>query len=110
MPDSLAERSNGDAIYYGDQSALYSYVNDNWRIRRNLTLNLGVRYEYTTIPYTKRLQNLNPAASVPGLIDFSFAEGSEEQLGAAHRLRVFAGRQRQDLDPRRRGYRLRRAL
>jgi hypothetical protein len=71
QPDFLAERSNGDPVYYGDQSAIYSYVNDNWRIRRNLTLNLGVRYEYTTIPYTKRLQNLNDAASVPGLIDFS---------------------------------------
>ena len=71
VPDSLAERSNGNPVYYGDQAAIYSYVNDNWRIRRNLTLNLGVRYEYTTIPYTKRLQNLNQAASVPGLIDFS---------------------------------------
>ncbi len=71
VPDSLAERSNGFPVYYGDQTALYTYANDNWRIRRNLTLNLGVRYEYTTIPFTKRLQNLNSAASVPGLIDFS---------------------------------------
>jgi hypothetical protein len=71
VPDALAERSNGNPVYYGDQSAIYTYVNDNWRIRRNLTLNLGLRYEYTTIPFTKRLQNLNQAASVPGLIDFS---------------------------------------
>ena len=52
VPDSFAERSNGDAIYYGDQSAVYWYVNDNWRIRTNLTVNLGLRYEYTTIPFT----------------------------------------------------------
>ena len=71
VPQALAERSNGDPVYYGDQAAIYSYVNDNWRIRRNLTLNLGVRYEYTTIPYTKRLQDLNSAASVPGLINFA---------------------------------------
>ena len=35
VPDYLAERSNGDPVYYGDQSAIYWYANDNWRIRRN---------------------------------------------------------------------------
>jgi hypothetical protein len=81
VPDSLAERSNGDPVYYGDQAALYTYVNDNWRIRRNLTLNLGVRYEYTTIPYTKRLQDLNSAASVPGLIDFASPKAPTNNWG-----------------------------
>src|ERR1700687_513310 len=70
-PDSLAERSNGDPVFYGDQVAVYGFANDNWRIRQNLTLNLGVRYEYTTIPFTSRLQTLNSAATVPGLIDFT---------------------------------------
>lgn len=46
-------------------------MNDNWRIRPNLTLNLGVRYEYTTVPYSERLQALNAIASVPGLINFA---------------------------------------
>jgi Carboxypeptidase regulatory-like domain len=81
VPDSLAERSNGDPVYYGDQTAIYSYVNDNWRIKRNLTLNLGVRYEYTTIPYTKRLQNLNQDASVPGLIDFASPKAPTNNWG-----------------------------
>ena len=49
-PDALAQRSVGQSTYYGDQSALYWFVNDNWRIRQNLTLNFGVRYEYTTTP------------------------------------------------------------
>ena len=65
------ERSNGNPVYYGDQSALYWFANDDWRIRRNLTLNLGLRYEYTTIPFTQRSQGLNAAASVPGLINFA---------------------------------------
>lgn len=71
VPDSFAERSNGNPVYYGDQSAVYWFANDDWRIRRNLTLNLGVRYEYTTIPFTERSQQLNSAASVPGLINFA---------------------------------------
>ena len=80
-PDYLAERSNGDPVYYGDQSAIYWYVNDNWRIRRNLTLNLGIRYEYTTIPFTQRTQNLNAAASVPGLINFAAPQAAKNDWG-----------------------------
>lgn len=70
VPDSLAERSGGNAIYEGNQTAWYFFANDYWRIRPNLTLDLGVRYEYTTVPYTQRLQRLNALASVPGLVDF----------------------------------------
>jgi hypothetical protein len=80
VPDSFVERSNGDAIYYGDQTALYWYANDNWRIRKNLTLNLGLRYEYTTIPFTQRSQNLNAGASVPGLIDFAAPQAAKNNF------------------------------
>ncbi|MDX2152459.1 MAG: carboxypeptidase regulatory-like domain-containing protein [Bryobacteraceae bacterium] len=69
-PDLLAQRSVGAAPYSGDQWNLYWYANDNWRIRPNLTLNLGLRYEYITIPQGIKLQQLNQAASVPGLLEF----------------------------------------
>jgi len=80
-PDVLAERSNGNPIYYGDQTALYWFANDDWRIRPNLTVNLGVRYEYTTIPFGERSQSLNQAASVPGLIDFSEPRAPKNNWG-----------------------------
>jgi len=70
-PDNLGERSLGNPVYYGDQVASYWYINDNWKLRPNFTLNLGLRHEYTTIPVGERVQSLNQAASVPGLIDFS---------------------------------------
>jgi hypothetical protein len=69
-PANFAERSTGNAKYYGDQTAWYWFGQDNWRIRPNLTINLGLRYEYTTIPFTEKQQKLNAIASVPGLIDF----------------------------------------
>ena len=70
-PDSLGERSVGKATYDANQVAVYWYVSDSWRVRPNLTLTLGLRHEYTTIPFDERLQKLNIAASVPGLVDFS---------------------------------------
>jgi len=70
-PDKLAERSLGNPIYYGDQIGIFWYASDSWRLRHNLTLNFGLRHEYTTIPFGERAQKLNIAASVPGLIDFS---------------------------------------
>ena len=66
-----AERSTGNNTYYGDQSSIYAYGNDSFRITKNLTLNLGLRYEFTSVPSGERLQSLNSAASVPGLINFS---------------------------------------
>ena len=70
-PDNLAERSSGNPIYYGDQAGIYWYANDTWRIRPNVTVDLGLRYEYMSVPVGERSQKLNIAASVPGLIDFS---------------------------------------
>lgn len=80
-PDYLAERSNGNPVFYGDQVALYWFANDNWRIRQNLTINLGIRYEYTTTPFTSRKQALNSAASVPGLINFMAPQPAPNNWG-----------------------------
>jgi hypothetical protein len=69
-PDFLGERSVGASPYSGDQKLLFLFAQDDWRIRPNLTLNLGVNYAYQEVPFTARLQSLNAIASVPGLIDF----------------------------------------
>jgi hypothetical protein len=70
-PDILAERTVGGAKYYGDRIFSGVFVNDNWKLRPNLTVNLGVRYEYQTIPISERvLEAQNSIANVPGLITF----------------------------------------
>lgn len=43
LPGSLSPR-------YLRQTMLAGYVQDDWRARRNFTVNLGVRYEFTTVP------------------------------------------------------------
>ncbi len=69
-PSSFGQRSTGNNTYYGNQLAYYAYGNDEFRLTKNLTLNFGIRYEYTGVPFTEQLQSLNSAASVPGLINF----------------------------------------
>ncbi len=69
-PSSFGQRSTGNNTYYGDQSAIYVYANDEFRITKELTINAGLRYEFTSVPFSERLQSLNAAASVPGLIEF----------------------------------------
>jgi hypothetical protein len=70
-PTSFGERSTGNLTYYGDQTALYGYGNDTWRVSPKVTLNVGLRYEFTAVPTGERAQALNSAASVPGLITFA---------------------------------------
>ena len=69
-PDLVAQRTVGNPTYYGDQWAHYLYASDTWKIRPNLSLNAGIRYEYTSVPFSWAAQALNKDASVPGLIDF----------------------------------------
>ena len=66
-PDNFGERSTGALNYYGNQTALYGYANDSWRVRPHLTLNLGVRYEYTTVPESEARQALNALSNTPSI-------------------------------------------
>jgi Carboxypeptidase regulatory-like domain len=64
-PDYLAERSVGLTTYYGNQGNFSWYANDIWRIRPSLSINYGLRYEYTTIPLGEQEQSLNAIANPP---------------------------------------------
>jgi hypothetical protein len=64
-PDVFACPSHGTC--YADphrsltQTLVASYFQDDWRVRPNLTLNMGVRHEYTSVPSEKygRLANID---------------------------------------------------
>ena len=101
VPDVLAQRNVGGKPYSGNNIALYGFANDNWKVNRNLTLNLGVRYEFTSVPKSMKEFALNSIADVPGRADLRRAAAAEEELRSAHRLCLLAGQQRQHVDPRR---------
>ena len=71
----------GDIVYYGTQKIFYAFVQDDWRVRPNLTLNMGVNYSYQEPPKGTQLQALNAISSVPGLIDFHAPKAQMKNFG-----------------------------
>ncbi len=69
-PDVIAQRSLGNSVYYGDRIFSGVYVNDSWKATSHLTVNVGLRYEYQTVPYSETLQTRNAVSNVPGVIEF----------------------------------------
>jgi hypothetical protein len=80
-PDGLAQRSVGDVVYYGDQKLFYAFVQDDWKLRPNFTLNMGVNYSYQDVPVGAKMQELNAIASVPGLIEFHSPKTQKTNFG-----------------------------
>jgi len=83
---TAAQRNVGGAPYSGNQINHSFFINDEFRFRPNLSINLGVRYEYKGIPRGDKLQELNAIASVPGLLTFRAPEA--QMLNFAPRVGI----------------------
>lgn len=64
----FAQRSTGAFPFSGNLISHYAFAKDEFRLRPNLTVTLGIRYEFVDVPAGAKLQRLNSLASVPGVL------------------------------------------
>lgn len=58
--------SFGSPRYIGNQYLLSGWIQDTWKMRSSFQINLGVRYDYTTVPNQLNGSSLNAFLGVPG--------------------------------------------
>jgi len=56
--------------FYGNNWAVSWFANDVYRLKPNLSVDLGVRYEYVSLTQSAGLQTENALNNVPGVITF----------------------------------------
>jgi Carboxypeptidase regulatory-like domain len=79
-PDYIAQRNVGGKPYSGNDTAYYWFVNDNWRYSKNLSINLGVRYEFNGVAESMRDFALNAIANVPGVLTFQAPQAGKKNF------------------------------
>jgi hypothetical protein len=59
LPQDVQQGNGGGGTKYLRNSLFGIFAQDNWRVKNNLTLNLGLRYELTTARQTNNGQDVN---------------------------------------------------
>jgi hypothetical protein len=69
-PDNVNIRGVGSGSFVANNHRIFTFAQDDWKIRPTLTLNLGIRYEYQGLYRDAALQATAANANVPGVIEF----------------------------------------
>jgi hypothetical protein len=69
-PVDFNHKGIGDPIQPLGSHQYGGFAQDDWKVTHNLTLNLGVRYDYQSIYEVEKLQALSANGNIPGVIEF----------------------------------------
>jgi hypothetical protein len=70
LTPEFASRSVGGFPFVGNLLSHYLFANDEFRLRSNLVVTLGLRYEFVDVPHGSKQQSLNGLSSVAGVLEF----------------------------------------
>jgi hypothetical protein len=73
-PGDVNIKGIGSGAFISNNHRFFTFVQDDWKIRPNLTLNLGLRYEFQGLYRDAALQATAAPANVPGVIEFNVPE------------------------------------
>lgn len=75
FPANVAIRGVGTAQFVQSRPAVYFFGQDSWKLMPRLTLEMGLRYEYTGVPRDTSLQDLNALANITSIRNETNAQG-----------------------------------
>ena len=81
FPTDVAIRGVGSGFFSQNHMAAYAFFQDSWRIRPRVTLELGIRYEFTQPDRDNALQNLNGLANIGSIRGETYTPGLLVALG-----------------------------
>ncbi|HYP14114.1 MAG TPA: hypothetical protein VEQ63_09335, partial [Bryobacteraceae bacterium] len=76
-PDVQSQRAFNASNFNGNNWSLFGYINDRFVAAPGVSIDLGLGYQYTTLPRSLRNQAFNNAASVPGVLEFIEPEAQQ---------------------------------
>lgn len=74
-------RGVGSDGFTGNQFKYGFFGQDDWKVTNRLVMNVGMRYEYSTLPRDLASQSLNSIASLPGVLEFNKPKTDRNNFG-----------------------------
>jgi len=89
----FGQRSVGGFPFVGNLISHYTFFKDEIQLRDNLTVNLGLRYEFVDVPTGAKQQSLNALSSVPGVLELRSPQPTKKDFAPRVGVAWSPGRQ-----------------